>query len=204
MMIIPEDAAPFGSVDVADLSVLERARLACRTAKLLNPDDDTPPTEEDKALAREAFEIVTTTENKPHVNIGALANYPNASLRHLDTMLSEYDHELINSAVRIREFAKNRLLLEADNPDGKVRIRALELLGKIKDVGLFTDRIEITHKTKTDEEVATELYNKLEKFMGTAQVVSDDESTGIAPQLPVVNEVQQERQLYGLLNQLEA
>jgi hypothetical protein len=119
-------------------------------------------------------------------------------------MLSEYDHELINSAVRIREFTKNRLLLEADNPDGKIRIRALELLGKIKDVGLFTDRIEITHKAKTDEELATELYNKLEKFMGAAQVVPDDESTEGAPQLPEAEEVQKERQLYGLLNQLEA
>jgi hypothetical protein len=204
MMIIPEDAAPFGSVDVADLSVLERARLACHTAKLLNPDDDTPPTEEDKALAREAFETVTTIKNKSHVNIGALANYPNASLRHLDAMLSEYDHELINSAMRIREFTKNRLLLEADNPDGKIRIRALELLGKIKDVGLFTDRIEITHKAKTDEELATELYNKLEKFMGTAQVISDVEPITEALQLSVEPEVQKERQLYGLLNQLEA
>jgi hypothetical protein len=204
MMIIPEDDVPFGSVDITDLSVLERARLACNTAKILHPEDGTPPTEEDKALAREAFQTVTTIENKSHVNIGALASYPNASLRHLDKMLSEYDHELINSAVRIREFTKNRLLLEADNPDGKIRIRALELLGKIKDVGLFTDRIEITHKAKTDEELATELYNKLEKFMGTAQVVPDDESTEGTPQLPEAEEVQKERQLYGLLNQLEA
>jgi len=76
---------------------------------------------------------------------------------------------LINSAVRIREFTKNKLLLEAENPDGRIRIRALELLGKMKDVGLFTDRIEITHKTKTDDELNAELSLKIERYMGTVE-----------------------------------
>jgi len=128
-----------------------------------------------------------------------MATYPNASLQYLDKMLSEYDHELINSAVRIREYTKNKLLVESDNPDGKIRIRALELLGKMKDVGLFTDRIEITHKTKTDEELEDELQKKLERYMGSALVVDnvdemedDDkeslESVANTPQPPSIDE----------------
>ena len=49
----------------------------------------------------------------------------------------------------------------------------MELLGKMKDVGLFTDRIEITHKTKTDEELEDELQKKLERYMGSALEVED-------------------------------
>ena len=105
--------------------------------------------------------------------MSVVSTYPNASLVYLDKMLSEYDHELINSAVRIREYTKTKLLIESENPDGKIRIKALELLGKMKDVGLFTDRIEITHKTKTDEELEDELQKKLERYMGSALEVED-------------------------------
>ncbi len=200
MVITPETEAPLGCVSVADLSVLERAKLACNTAKSLFPDaPDTPPTQKEAALAQDVFTAVTSAKKKSEVNISALAHYPNASLRHLDKMLSEYDQELINSAVRIREFVKNRLLVEADNADGKIRIRALELLGKIKDVGLFTDRIEITHKTKTDEELAEELHQKLEKYMGLVERVGEDVAAGTVDDV----EEQKERQLYGLINRLE-
>jgi hypothetical protein len=200
MVITPEEDAPLGCVSMADLSVLERAKLACNTAKTLTPDvPDTPPTQEEAELARDMFTAVTSAKKKGEVNISTLANYPNASLRHLDRMLSEYDQELINSAVRIREFVKNRLLVEADNADGKIRIRALELLGKIKDVGLFTDRIEVTHKTKSDEELAEELHKKLEKYMGMVERVDDEKiETAVEGE-----EEQKERQLYGLIHRLE-
>lgn len=199
MIITPEDDVPLGCVSVSDLTVLERARLACNTAKSLFPDaPDTPPTEKDVELAQDMFTAIATAKKKSDVNISNLANYPNASLRHLDKMLSEYDQELINSAVRIREFVKNRLLVEADNPDGKIRIRALELLGKVKDVGLFSDRIEVTHKTKTDEELAEELHKKLEKYMGMVERVDDENKIGV-----VEEEEKKEQQLYGLIHRLE-
>jgi hypothetical protein len=38
---------------------------------------------------------------------------------------------------------------------------------------LFTDRIEITNQTKTDEELEAELNKKLERYMGSALVVQD-------------------------------
>jgi hypothetical protein len=128
--------------------------------------------------------------------VSTLAHYPNASLRHLDQMLAEYDYELVNSAVRIREFTKNKLLLEAENPDGKIRIRALELLGKMKDVGLFTDRIEVTHKTKTDDELELELTKKLEKYMGMAEIVDEEDAE-------LVLEPAHEEEIDGLLSRLE-
>jgi hypothetical protein len=121
-------------------------------------------------------------------------------------MLSEYDHELINSAVRIREYTKNKLLVESENPDGKIRIRALELLGKMKDVGLFTDRIEITHKTKTDEELEAELQKKLERYMGSALVVEDaeevEEEESSEPEVLTPLKPNDITQLDGLIDQL--
>lgn len=175
MLIHPEPEAPFGCINPSDLTVLERARLACNTVKVLFPDD-VVPSEQDKDLARDMFQALTSpaqdkapAKSGGRVDVSNLAHYPTAALRHLDLMLSEYDYELINSAARIREYTKNKLLLETENPDGRIRIRALELLGKMRDVGLFADRVEITHRTKTDEELEQELHQKLEKFMGTVQ-----------------------------------
>lgn len=154
--------------------MLERARLACNTMKALFPEDTDPPSEDDKELAREAFQNITAAKN-PRFVPAIVATYPNAAMRHLDNLLSEYDHELVNSAVRIREYVKNKLLEESASIDGKLRIKALELLGKMKDVGLFTDRVEVTHKTKSDEELEAELTKKLERFMGAADVVDAEE-----------------------------
>lgn len=177
MQIIPEQRVPMSDTDSIPLSripMLDRARLACNTVKALW-GDDLPATEEDKDLARETFKSFTEDEGTKAPSMSVLAIYPNASLVYLDKMLSEYDQEIINSAVRIREYTKNKLLVESENPDPKIRIRALELLGKMKDVGLFTDRLEITHKTKTDEELEQELSRKLERYMGVAVQVPKDE-----------------------------
>lgn len=159
--------------------MFERARLACNTIKVLFPDAP-DPSEDDKETAREAFTGLTSkTPGAPL----ALSAYSTGSMRYLDSMLTEYDQELVNSAVRIREYVKNKLILDSENPDGKIRIRALELLGKIKDVGLFTDRIEITHKNKTDEELEEELGKKLERFMGA--VLPAEDADEVFPEGPM-------------------
>jgi len=169
MQITPEPHVPIHEMSIGALPLLERARLACNTVKALFPEDAaSAPTEVEKGLAREMFEGLALSK-VPKFSPAVAATYSNASMRHLEVLLSEYDHELVNSAVRIREYTKNKLLLESENPDGKIRIRALELLGKMKDVGLFTDRIEITHKTKTDAELEEELNRKIERYMGTVE-----------------------------------
>ena len=175
VQIIPELGVPVSeNLLLSDIPMLERARLACNTVnEICGQAPEKEISEIEKCIARDTFEAITVGRTAPAMS--SLAVYPNESLRYLDRMLSEYDHELVNSAVRIREFTKNKLLVEAENPDGKIRIRALELLGKMKDVGLFTDRIEITNKTRTDEELETELTKKLERYMGSALVVEDME-----------------------------
>lgn len=151
--------------------MLERAKLACNTAKAIFPEDTAPVSEEDKVIARDAFAAMSGLSEKKAPSLPQLSHYPNASLRHLDALLTEYDVELVNSAVRIREYVKNKLLVESENPDGKIRIRALELLGKIKDVGLFTDRLEITNKTKSDEELEAELQSKLDQYLNNLKII---------------------------------
>ena len=82
---------------------------------------------------------------------------------HLKAILSEYDKTVVESAAQIRTFVTNKLLLETESPDPRIRIKALELLGKISDVGLFTDKSEITMRHRPTEELEQLLRERLAK-----------------------------------------
>jgi hypothetical protein len=73
--------------------------------------------------------------------------------------------------VELRHTVTNRLLEESQNPDPRIRIRALELLGKISDVGLFTDRSEVTVTHQSTDELRAKLREKLVKLTRPAQSV---------------------------------
>ena len=69
----------------------------------------------------------------------------------------------------MRHLVTNKLLLETENPDAKVRLRALELLGKISDVGLFAEKTEVTVTHQTSDELKQKLRQKLEKLVNPAE-----------------------------------
>jgi hypothetical protein len=51
-----------------------------------------------------------------------------------------------------------------------VRIRALELLGKISDVGLFAEKSEVTITHQTTDELKDKLRAKLTKLVGMEEI----------------------------------
>jgi hypothetical protein len=65
----------------------------------------------------------------------------------------------------IRSFIVNKLLLEADAGDSRNRMRALELLGKVGEVGLFVEKKEVVHKNYKEEEVDRLLEQKIKELM---------------------------------------
>jgi succinate dehydrogenase flavin-adding protein (antitoxin of CptAB toxin-antitoxin module) len=95
-------------------------------------------------------------------------------LVHLEAILSEYDKDLLNVTTRLRSFITNKLLLETVDPDPKVRIKALELLGKVSSVGLFSERLEINITHRTIEQVDQELDQMLEKYLGDVDEVEPE------------------------------
>ena len=97
-----------------------------------------------------------------------------ATATYLRALIADYDHEVVQTAVQIRQFVTNSLLEEAA-PGNKNRIRALELLGKISEVGLFTERTEVTVRHQSATELEEKVRDKLIKLMGmrTTQPVED-------------------------------
>ena len=92
-----------------------------------------------------------------------------ASLVLTNSILQEFGQSVAESATQIRHLVTNKLLLESENPDPRVRIRALELLGKISDVGLFAEKSEVTITHQSTDDLRAKLRQKLEKLVNPPQ-----------------------------------
>lgn len=180
---IPELSHPLPSDEAATLSLHEKVAAMFKTTEFLEAfGADTEVSEEDKVRARAALhESVNAASDPSKLPTTALANTP-GSVKHLKEILSEYDHVVVKSAVQIRTFVTNRLIEESTNPDAKIRMRALELLGKIGDVGLFVERTEVTVKHKTTIELQSSIKERITKLLqAKSQREQAQEITDVQP-----------------------
>jgi hypothetical protein len=88
------------------------------------------------------------------------------AVQRLVGMLTAYDWEFVQQAKEIRGYTVAKLIEETESPNANIRLKALGLLGKVTEVGLFTEKVEIKKTDLTEEEIDTKLKEKLAKFMG--------------------------------------
>jgi len=172
LMLDPEIGVPF-SDKVPYIDLRARAEAACNSAMLLSEHGlDVEPTKEDQdtaaKLALAYAEDPEKTSKK--VNNKRAATLTPASLIITGNILKEFGHSVVESSVQIRHLVTNKLIDETMNPDPRVRIRALELLGKISDVGLFAEKTEVTITHQTTDDIKERLRNKLMKLVNPEEV----------------------------------
>ena len=168
--------------DMAYVDLRERAEAACRSMELLQDHglEIPPETSEDKEVAAaltSAYAVNPQTTSQKANNVNTSAMTP-ASLQNVRAYLDEYGRAVVNHAVELRHTVTNRLIEESINPDPRIRIRALELLGKISDVGLFTDRTEITITHQTTDELRNKLRAKLQRLVAQPEVADAEVKIG--------------------------
>jgi|TARA_R110000744_G_scaffold380134_2_gene499903 hypothetical protein len=147
------------------MDLRERAEAACNTANLLGEHGlDIEPNDEDNDIASTllaSFSKDVENTSKTLTNSRTATLRP-ASLIQTNAILKEFGQIVAAHAAEIRHTVVNKLVLETENPDGRIRIRALELLGKMTDVGLFTERKEITVTHQNTDDLREKLREKLE------------------------------------------
>jgi hypothetical protein len=155
--------------DIPYLDLRERAEAACRSMLLLEEHGlEVPePSEEDAQIAAT---LTTAYASNPHNTSAAVSNarassLTPATLLNIRSYLDEYGKAVVTHAIEVRQLVTNRLLEESQNPDPRIRIRALELLGKHSDVGLFTDRSEVTITHQSTDELKARLRAKLQRLV---------------------------------------
>jgi len=195
--VTPEIGIPLSdNVPYMDLRI--RAEAACNTAMLLSEHGlDITPNKEDKDVAAGiAIDYAENPEKTSKtLSITRAAKMTPASLILTSNILKEFGQSVAESATQIRHLVTNKLLLESENPDPRVRIRALELLGKISDVSLFAEKSEVTITHQSTDDLRAKLRQKLEKLVNPpeelsrsvvldGEVIDIDAKLGIKPREP--------------------
>lgn len=138
-----------------------------------------------QSLARDAFASLTATGVPPEdQRSSVLALRAPEAVRHLVGMLSAYDWQFVEQAAELRGYAVAKILEETKHPDAKIRLRALEMLGKVTEVALFTDRVEITRKDETSEVIEERVRARLKSLLPPQQTIEDAEIKAIAVVAP--------------------
>ena len=192
----PELGVPL-SEPARKLDLKERTAAASNTAlDLAEYGLDLLPNKEDKDVASKlassyAADPVKTSKTASSVRMSTLTP---ASIVLTDKILTEFGRSVVENSMQIRHLVTNKLLLETENPDPRTRIRALELLGKISDVGLFAEKSEITVTHQSTEDLKAKLRTKLEKLVNPVlttdqEVVLDGEVINVDAELGISEEL---------------
>ena len=103
-----------------------------------------------------------TGQNKPnsprHVTKSAEAAAAHA-------IIKEFDFTAFADALQARNFITNKLVSIANCGDPKTELKALELLGKHSDIGLFTERSEITINHTTSESLEKSIKDRVKRLL---------------------------------------
>lgn len=108
---------------------------------------------------RQAVDLVTKAAKTPkHIKSSGQAAAAAA-------ILKKYDFQAVADAQQARNLITNKLIELADCGDLKIEIKALELLGKHSDIGIFTERSEITVHHTTSQSLENSIKERIKRLL---------------------------------------
>jgi len=158
----PDLAIPFPEDNPVLANFIEKAQAACNSAELLGLD--MTPTEKDKEVAEQTAYAIAANEEKSNKKLVKKDLKP-AAYGEVKTILDAYSTRVVENAMQIRLLVTNKLIIDSDSPDDRTRLRALELLGKITDVGLFTEKSEVTINNRSTQDLLESVRAKIQRLM---------------------------------------
>lgn len=180
VLVAPEDGfVPLKKVDASDL--LESQIQTTDWLKALGAaTDDEVITQAEQAQATEAFAATITGAPDAKTTLTKITTPP--AISRIVSMMTAYEWQFVEEAQRLRSMAVAKIVEETDHPDARIRLKALELLGKVTEVGLFTERIEVKKTELSDIELDAKIKEKLLQIQNTVEEPTHDEDiTDVEP-----------------------
>lgn len=85
-------------------------------------------------------------------------------------LIKRFDFQAFSDAQQARNFVTNKLIALADCGDPKLELRALELLGKHSDIGLFTERSEITVHHSSSKSLEESIKDRVKRLLNSTVI----------------------------------
>lgn len=185
---------PFSTDEETPATFLEELAVAGNTAELqvalgapLEVDEKTA--EKEKNLIDQ---VVKERKAKPMTN-------PNTAFA-AAAFLRTYGQQIAMDVAQARSAITHKLMEIANCGDPRYELKALELLGKHSDIGLFTERSEITINYKNPEDLEHAIKERVKRLLNADVVdvspigVDLDEQLGVA-EIPEPPETELMKQL---------
>jgi hypothetical protein len=180
--VVDMTAAELLPIEKADPTTIIDAKV--KTAdwlKELELDDEEVETKADAEAARKSFASLVTGQSVATTQQALTSIKAPAAVQHLVGMLTAYDWAFVEQAKELRGYAVAQILEEVKHPDARIRLKALDMLGKVTEVALFTERIEVKKTEMSDMELDSRIKEKLNKFMHVIDVVDVSDIEDTAP-----------------------
>jgi len=200
--IQPTDDVPIPK-DLGDefgASLQDNARVAANTAALM-AELGMPfeMTEDDEKLAHDLFKQVDAKKHKTtpdQYNPSALYQ-GNVALK-LSALLTEYDQRVVLDATQARTYITNRLLEISSCGDARYELKAIELLGKLSDVGAFTEKSEVTITHRTSDDLKTAIADKINRLLAAqaANTIDITPDTTLEEELGLIEVEKEEKRTH--------
>lgn len=155
---------PYDDADQTVTTFVEELAVAGNTAELLEALG-APIEVDENTLRREKELIDRTIKHKESQNLTNLPVAVGAA-----AFLREYGQTLALDVAQVRAALTNKLLEVANHEDAKISLRAIELLGKHIDIGLFTERTEININYNSPESLEAAIKERVKRLLN-AEVV---------------------------------
>jgi len=159
-----EHPIPYDLSDEEPKTKLDDLKITASTADLLDElgaDDsiNLPELDDEKdetALKKLLKQAASGNAKALQSNIGA---------RSAQEFMRNYSSGLAMDHARIRSALTNKLLELADHGDAKIELKAIELLGKHSDIGMFTERSEININYNSPEALEKAIKDRVKRLL---------------------------------------
>jgi hypothetical protein len=154
-----EHPIPFDLSDEQPKTHADSVAIAINTADLIEQLDGCLEFD-DKSL-KQAANLITGADKKATPRTVSVS----AQAKAASVLIKEFDFQAFSDQLQARNFITNKLITLADSGDPKVELKALELLGKHSDIGLFTERSEITIHHTTSSSLENSIKERIKRLM---------------------------------------
>ena len=151
---------------IPEMTTEQELKVRTTTIKELSDikGEDITPSKEHQEQAQEiAREMMTNKKLKPE-----FADYPNETMAFLAGLVGQTNCMIVEELADLKLFVVNNFVqLVAMAQNDRDKISALRAIGEIDGVDAFKKKTEITHITKSGDELEKELRETIEQLKGT-------------------------------------
>lgn len=101
-----------------------------------------------------------TSDNPRHISVPGEA-------KAAAVLIKKFDFQAFVDVQQARNYITNKLIQLSDCGDPKLEIKALELLGKHSDIGLFTERSEVVVSHKSSSDLENSIKERIKHLLNT-------------------------------------